>query len=109
MKSRIFSFVGMIMVHILCVNCRHLAPTAAIFTAIPPQQLTMALELGGNVIENRRMGSTAPNCEHKCFGCSPCEATQVPANGVRVNVSVQYSNYEPEGWKCKCGRKFYSP
>ncbi|CAI9267578.1 unnamed protein product [Lactuca saligna] len=56
-------------------------------------------------IENR-IGSRPPSCEHKCYGCSPCEATQVPTTS---HVGIQYTNYEPEGWKCKCGPTFYSP
>ncbi|KAK1436892.1 hypothetical protein QVD17_02676 [Tagetes erecta] len=56
-------------------------------------------------IENR-IGSRPPSCEHKCYGCSPCEATQVPTT---THVGIQYTNYEPEGWKCKCGPTLYSP
>ncbi|KAJ0785148.1 putative EPIDERMAL PATTERNING FACTOR-like protein [Helianthus annuus] len=56
----------------------------------------------GRGIENR-IGSRPPSCEHKCFGCSPCQPTQVPT------ISLHYTNYEPEGWKCKCGPSFYSP
>lgn len=59
----------------------------------------------GRGIENR-IGSRPPTCEHKCYGCSPCEATQVPTTS---HVGIQYTNYEPEGWKCKCGPTFYSP
>ncbi|KAI6690151.1 hypothetical protein NL676_026979 [Syzygium grande] len=57
-----------------------------------------------------KIGSSPPRCEHKCYGCTPCEATQVPAthNG-HAHVRVQYTNYEPEGWKCKCGPSLYSP
>ncbi|XP_076924486.1 polygalacturonase-like [Bidens hawaiensis] len=124
MKSRFFSFV-VIMVHIVSVNCRHLAPTPNA-NAIPSQQVTIAFEelmgvfqdllklkcwcvlKGESVVENR-IGSSPPSCEHKCYGCSPCEATQVPTIGGRVNVSIQYSNYELEGWKCKCGPTLYSP
>ncbi|XP_023523688.1 EPIDERMAL PATTERNING FACTOR-like protein 3 [Cucurbita pepo subsp. pepo] len=63
----------------------------------------------------RRMGSGRPRCEHKCYGCSPCEAIEVPTNNNnnnkkrRTHVGVQYTNYEPEGWKCKCGHSFYTP
>ena len=53
------------------------------------------------------IGSSPPSCEHKCFGCNPCEAIQVPAT--TSHFGVQYTNYEPEGWKCKCGPSFYSP
>ncbi|XP_022980756.1 EPIDERMAL PATTERNING FACTOR-like protein 2 [Cucurbita maxima] len=57
----------------------------------------------------RKIGSSPPSCEHKCYGCSPCEAIQVPTNNRRSHVGIQYTNYEPEGWKCKCGPSFYSP
>lgn len=57
----------------------------------------------------RKIGSSPPSCEHKCYGCIPCEAIQVPTTNRRSHVGVQYTNYEPEGWKCKCGPSFYSP
>ncbi|KAK4267273.1 hypothetical protein QN277_024073 [Acacia crassicarpa] len=57
-----------------------------------------------------KIGSTPPICEHKCNGCSPCEAMQVPSTSRQHNhMRVQYANYEPESWKCKCGPSFYSP
>ncbi|KAJ6389555.1 hypothetical protein OIU77_027806 [Salix suchowensis] len=58
-----------------------------------------------------KIGSTPPSCEHKCHGCSPCEAIQVPTISKTDNhhLNVNYANYEPEGWKCKCGPSFYSP
>ncbi|KAB2079875.1 hypothetical protein ES319_A05G032000v1 [Gossypium barbadense] len=46
-----------------------------------------------------RLGSRPPNCEHKCGGCRPCVATQIPATADKLGI--QYTNYEPEGWKCK--------
>ncbi|KAK8584870.1 hypothetical protein V6N13_138815 [Hibiscus sabdariffa] len=56
------------------------------------------------------IGSSPPNCEHKCYGCTPCEAIQVPTTtSKRIHVGLQYANYEPESWKCKCGPSFYSP
>ncbi|KAL8537761.1 hypothetical protein ACS0TY_012777 [Phlomoides rotata] len=57
--------------------------------------------------EINKIGSRPPRCEHKCYGCMPCEAIQVPT--ITGRVGVQYTNYEPEGWKCKCGPTFYSP
>ncbi|KAG9455640.1 hypothetical protein H6P81_000148 [Aristolochia fimbriata] len=53
------------------------------------------------------LGSRPPSCDHKCGGCFPCQPTQVPATSDRFRV--QYSNYEPEGWKCKCGTSLYNP
>ncbi|PHT29381.1 EPIDERMAL PATTERNING FACTOR-like protein 3 [Capsicum baccatum] len=71
-----------------------------------------ANELKGNTSnvskeDMKMIGSSPPSCEHKCYGCMPCEAIQVPTNTGRVGV--QYTNYEPEGWKCKCGPAFYTP
>ncbi|XP_057514668.1 EPIDERMAL PATTERNING FACTOR-like protein 6 [Actinidia eriantha] len=54
-----------------------------------------------------QIGSRPPSCEHKCYGCMPCDAIQVPTTSSRVGV--QYTNYEPESWKCKCGPSLYSP
>ncbi|XP_055961967.1 uncharacterized protein LOC126683059 isoform X2 [Mercurialis annua] len=57
-----------------------------------------------------KIGSSPPSCEHKCYGCNPCEAIQVPTISKTHNhFGVNYANYEPEGWKCKCGPIFYSP
>ncbi|XP_058006705.1 uncharacterized protein LOC110634058 [Hevea brasiliensis] len=57
-----------------------------------------------------KIGSSPPSCEHKCFGCTPCEAIQVPTTSkTHYHLGVNYANYEPEGWKCKCGPSFYSP
>ncbi|KAI3905136.1 hypothetical protein MKX01_017382 [Papaver californicum] len=53
------------------------------------------------------LGSRPSSCEHKCGGCVPCEAIQVPKTTDRVGI--QYANYEPEGWKCKCGTTFFNP
>ncbi|KAI3960550.1 hypothetical protein MKW92_007753 [Papaver armeniacum] len=53
------------------------------------------------------LGSRPPSCEHKCGGCVPCEAIQVPTTTDRVGI--QYANYEPVGWKCKCGTTFFNP
>ncbi|XP_027343422.1 EPIDERMAL PATTERNING FACTOR-like protein 5 [Abrus precatorius] len=58
----------------------------------------------------RKIGSSPPSCEHKCYGCTPCEAIQVPNTSSRhSHLGIQYANYEPESWKCKCGPSFYSP
>ncbi|KAA8534819.1 hypothetical protein F0562_029739 [Nyssa sinensis] len=54
-----------------------------------------------------KLGSRPPNCEHKCGGCIPCNAIQVPTT--TGHLGVQYANYEPEGWKCKCGTSFFNP
>ncbi|XP_021898899.1 EPIDERMAL PATTERNING FACTOR-like protein 3 isoform X2 [Carica papaya] len=57
--------------------------------------------------ELSRLGSRPPDCEHKCGGCRPCNAIQIPANS--HHFGVEYANYEPEGWKCKCGTSFFNP
>ncbi|GER45029.1 epidermal patterning factor-like protein [Striga asiatica] len=57
--------------------------------------------------EINKIGSGPPSCDRKCYGCSPCEPIQVPTT--TAHVGVQYTNYEPEGWMCKCGPTFYSP
>ncbi|XP_050382271.1 polygalacturonase [Argentina anserina] len=56
-----------------------------------------------------KIGSSPPSCENKCYGCTPCEAIQVPTTKKQNHFRVEYANYEPEGWKCKCGPFFYSP
>ncbi|PON96181.1 EPIDERMAL PATTERNING FACTOR-like protein [Trema orientale] len=58
-----------------------------------------------------KIGSTPPSCKHKCYGCIPCEAiqTRTTSSHSHSHREVQYANYEPEGWKCKCGQSFYNP
>ncbi|KAH1145151.1 hypothetical protein AAZX31_15G024700 [Glycine max] len=47
-----------------------------------------------------KIGSSPPSCEHKCYGCTPCEAIQVPSTSSRrSHLGLQYTNYEPESWK----------
>ncbi|KAG1335386.1 putative EPIDERMAL PATTERNING FACTOR-like protein 1, partial [Cocos nucifera] len=53
------------------------------------------------------LGSRPPNCDHKCGGCEPCAAIQVPTT--RDHFRTQFTNYEPEGWKCKCGSSLFNP
>ncbi|XP_042023334.1 EPIDERMAL PATTERNING FACTOR-like protein 6 [Salvia splendens] len=64
------------------------------------------VERGGKYKQLKKLESKPPSCEHKCYGCKPCEAIQVPTT---THFRVLYTNYEPEGWKCKCGPTFYSP
>ncbi|OWM79872.1 EPIDERMAL PATTERNING FACTOR-like protein 1 [Punica granatum] len=64
----------------------------------------------GGLVATMKIGSSPPSCEHKCSGCTPCQPAQVPATSTgHGHMRVQYTNYEPEGWKCKCGPSFYSP
>ncbi|KAI3867652.1 hypothetical protein MKX03_036562 [Papaver bracteatum] len=53
------------------------------------------------------LGSRPPSCVHRCEGCNPCGAIQVPTRTDQLNL--QYANYEPEDWKCKCGNAFFDP
>ncbi|XP_026447252.1 EPIDERMAL PATTERNING FACTOR-like protein 2 [Papaver somniferum] len=53
------------------------------------------------------VGSRPPSCVHRCEGCNPCAAIQVPTRTDQLNL--QYANYEPEDWKCKCGNAFFDP
>ena len=52
--------------------------------------------------KGRRIGSKPPTCEKKCYGCEPCEAIQVPTISSTPHISTQYTNYQPEGWRCHC-------
>nr|XP_011460301.1 PREDICTED: EPIDERMAL PATTERNING FACTOR-like protein 6 [Fragaria vesca subsp. vesca] len=54
-----------------------------------------------------RLGSIPPNCAHSCKRCVPCVPVQMPTTN--DHIEVQYANYEPEGWKCKCGSTFFNP
>ncbi|KAK8940163.1 hypothetical protein KSP40_PGU022491 [Platanthera guangdongensis] len=59
-----------------------------------------------------KVGSRPPSCDHKCGGCRPCRAAQVPATSDEIReggLVVEYANYEPEGWMCKCASSFYHP
>ncbi|KAM6583477.1 hypothetical protein CsatB_010479 [Cannabis sativa] len=70
------------------------------------------LKGNGNEIEEEyrslsRLGSRPPNCVHKCEGCFPCDPVQIPATANRIGIQI--ANYEPEGWKCKCGASLFNP
>lgn len=54
-----------------------------------------------------RLGSRPPFCERKCGGCAPCTAVQVRAP--EGQLRPQCANYEPVGWKCKCGAAIFDP
>ncbi|XP_074288692.1 uncharacterized protein LOC141613848 [Silene latifolia] len=62
---------------------------------------------GGSYRGIDKVGSRPPNCEHKCDSCYPCLAIQVPT--ITSHLGIQFANYEPESWKCKCGPSVYSP
>ncbi|XP_042752356.1 EPIDERMAL PATTERNING FACTOR-like protein 6 [Lactuca sativa] len=75
----------------------------------PPFLMRQGIGSIGNMVKEEeglsRLGSRPPRCEHKCRGCTPCFPIQVPT----AQVGPQYANYEPEGWKCKCGSIFFNP
>ncbi|KAK3160608.1 hypothetical protein QOZ80_1BG0061850 [Eleusine coracana subsp. coracana] len=54
-----------------------------------------------------KLGSRPPFCERKCGGCAPCTAVQVRA--AEEQLRPQCANYEPVGWKCKCGDAVFDP
>ncbi|KAI4386946.1 hypothetical protein MLD38_004819 [Melastoma candidum] len=71
-------------------------------------------------VVDSKIGSSPPRCVDKCDGCIPCVPVEVPAItnsggswGPRHHrdggIHVQYTIYEPEGWKCKCGPSLYIP
>ncbi|KAI4982124.1 hypothetical protein ZWY2020_022616 [Hordeum vulgare] len=82
-----------------------------------------------NLAEDKsRLGSTPPSCHNRCNACNPCKPVQVtttlpvgssgPSTASRgsssggadeVAASVQYSNYKPLGWKCRCAGRLYNP
>ncbi|KAL4563812.1 hypothetical protein LXL04_027858 [Taraxacum kok-saghyz] len=90
----------------VCARNIQLPPSHAVFkqgenspSPHPPFFMQKAEE------ELSRLGSRPPICEHKCRGCTPCSPIQVPT----AHLAPQYANYEPEGWKCKCGSIFFNP
>ncbi|KAK9022663.1 hypothetical protein V6N11_002910 [Hibiscus sabdariffa] len=128
MERRLFCFLlALQIVRWTCATSRPLAPNDD-FGAHQPDQKPEALQvplsskeislqsmertgaINGEGENKMGIGSSPPNCEHKCYGCTPCEAIQVPTTtSKRVHVGLQYTNYKPECWKCKCGSFFYSP
>ncbi|KAA8540275.1 hypothetical protein F0562_024162 [Nyssa sinensis] len=130
MKGRFCCFVVVVLqiVSWVCVTSRPMAPNDddgvhQPGTAQSPESLQVILsskkgykgmsgmgETNGEASNKgavNKIGSSPPSCEHKCFECIPCQAIQVPTT--TSHVGVQYANYEPEGWKCKCGLSFYTP
>ncbi|KAI5066329.1 hypothetical protein GOP47_0018953 [Adiantum capillus-veneris] len=65
----------------------------------------------------KRLGSRPPMCRDKCETCFPCEAVKmVPTPMIASTTASQhnmahldYSNYDPVGWKCKCGARIFNP
>ncbi|GFP84095.1 epidermal patterning factor-like protein 3 [Phtheirospermum japonicum] len=38
--------------------------------------------------EIKKIGSRPPSYEHKCYGCNPCEAIQVPTTSTIVAIRI---------------------
>ncbi|CAO2194039.1 unnamed protein product [Urochloa humidicola] len=56
---------------------------------------------------SRLPGSRPPCCERKCGECAPCKPVQVRAGAALRRPEC--ANYEPVGWKCKCGAALFDP
>ncbi|KAF5812492.1 putative EPIDERMAL PATTERNING FACTOR-like protein [Helianthus annuus] len=101
--------VWQIMMSWVCARNMHFAPSHDLqhqAQILHPPRTPIDMQKGAKEEEVvNRVGSRPPRCEHKCRGCAPCSPTQVPT----VHFGLQYANYEPEGWKCKCGSVFYNP
>ncbi|GJM92714.1 hypothetical protein PR202_ga09207 [Eleusine coracana subsp. coracana] len=50
-------------------------------------------------------GSYPPRCASKCGECNPCYPVHV---AVPPGVPVT-TEYYPEAWRCKCGKRLYMP
>ncbi|CAL4978379.1 unnamed protein product [Urochloa decumbens] len=72
---------------------------------------------GGHVEEGQQLsrlpGSRPPCCERKCGACTPCKPVQVRAGAAERRSGddrrPECANYEPVGWKCKCGAAVFDP
>ncbi|NP_001182827.1 EPIDERMAL PATTERNING FACTOR-like protein 6 [Zea mays] len=71
---------------------------------------------GGEHAEQRqqlsRLGSRPPCCDRKCGACAPCKAVQVRAGAgaaAERRLRPRCANYEPVGWKCRCGAAVFDP
>ncbi|CAO2161416.1 unnamed protein product [Urochloa humidicola] len=59
---------------------------------------------------SRLPGSRPPCCERKCGECTPCTPVQVRAGAAEGRLRrPDCANYEPVGWKCKCGAAVFDP
>ncbi|KAH6793230.1 hypothetical protein C2S52_003707 [Perilla frutescens var. hirtella] len=107
MCSRIYCIFFLVLFVVLLslggVSSRHLPQHRAFATNTNGIQGSVEMKEG----KYKKIGSRPPSCEHKCYGCMPCEAIQVPTT--TSHFGILYTNYEPEGWKCKCGPTFYTP
>ncbi|KAL8043383.1 hypothetical protein ABFS82_09G119300 [Erythranthe guttata] len=120
MRATLFCLLVLFLHILLCldgVSTRHLHPNhVANIENRQPLEIMKKKRVGLEVVvereeKMREIGSRVPRCDDKCYGCMPCQPIQVPTNAAAVNggVGVQYTNYEPEAWKCKCGPSFYAP
>ncbi|XP_057771343.1 EPIDERMAL PATTERNING FACTOR-like protein 3 [Salvia miltiorrhiza] len=101
-----FLFLFVILLNLDGATSRHLPLSNNIQGSVRNQTIS-STPIEEKYKEVKKIGSKPPSCEHKCYGCMPCEAIQVPTTA--THFGVLYTNYEPEGWKCKCGPTFYSP
>ncbi|XP_021898891.1 EPIDERMAL PATTERNING FACTOR-like protein 1 isoform X1 [Carica papaya] len=114
-KRKMWFFITVVSTHVIiswvAVTGNHLTSYDSSSSPQPRQTLSFSepgfrsKQVYGR--ELSRLGSRPPDCEHKCGGCRPCNAIQIPANS--HHFGVEYANYEPEGWKCKCGTSFFNP
>ncbi|KAM6601649.1 hypothetical protein CsatA_021258 [Cannabis sativa] len=130
MKGRFgFLIIALQMVYLVAATSRTFPPTDSITVdhvhPSGPGQSLQSMKPTSKEVKNRKeeanmnepekykgvgkIGSSPPSCEHKCYGCVPCEAIQVPTTSRHNHIGIQYANYEPEDWKCKCGLSLYSP
>ncbi|GMI73029.1 hypothetical protein HRI_000972200 [Hibiscus trionum] len=76
MEARLFCFLlALQMASWSYATSRSLAPNEP-GSGQRPESLQVPL---GQTMKEVGLGSTPPSCEHKCYGCMPCEAIQVPA------------------------------
>ncbi|KAI4381854.1 hypothetical protein MLD38_007884 [Melastoma candidum] len=112
--------------HFLCFSLQLLIWAAFTSRSTSPphrhREITEPQGGGGRpaVVVDSKIGSSPPRCTDRCYGCTPCIPVEVPVItdssgswGPRRRhgdgIHVQYTIYEPEGWKCKCGPSLYSP
>ncbi|KAK9755967.1 hypothetical protein RND81_01G063400 [Saponaria officinalis] len=119
MKMRYLFCLALLLLHIMAwfpATCRLLPPihhtshhlgTTVSTKSVEASYSSKQVTEGGSYKGMNQVGSKPPNCEHKCDGCNPCIAIQSPT--ITEHFGIQFANYEPESWKCKCGPSVYSP
>ncbi|XP_066313652.1 EPIDERMAL PATTERNING FACTOR-like protein 3 [Miscanthus floridulus] len=74
----------------------------------------LQIDGGGHAEQQQlsRLGSRPPCCDRKCGACAPCTAVQVRAGAAaerEPGLRPLCANYEPVGWKCRCGAAVFDP